>query len=66
MRVPALPDRRRAALHLIEPARHLLLEEDRGGQLGLADLDQRRQQRRRADEAGADAAVGALDRSALK
>ena len=62
MRVPALPDRGGTHLHLEQPARQAFLQEHGAGEVRLADLDQRRQQRRRTDEAGADPAVGAGDR----
>ena len=55
--VPAFPDGGCAGLHLVQPAGQALLEEDCRGKIELADLDQRRKQGGRADEAGADAAV---------
>ena len=59
--VPPLPDRRRPALDLIEPAGDLLLKEHGGGELGFTDLDQRREERWSPDEPGADAPMGAGD-----
>ncbi len=63
-RVPALPDRGRATLHLIEPARHLAVQEHFFGEIEHSEPGERRQKGRRADEAGADHAIGFLDHAA--
>ena len=57
--VPSFPDRGRAVLDLVEPARDVLLQKERGRKTRLADLEESRQESGGADEARADPSVRA-------
>ena len=62
--IPALPDRRRAHVDLVEPAREILIQKQRVGVLVRAVVGERTAERGRAEEAGFQVHVGGFQQRA--